>query len=199
MRLVLASQSPRRRELLASVGLAVVIRPANADESVHAGEAPEAYVRRVARDKAGAVEAAAGELVLAADTAVVLDGAVLGKPADDAEARRMLRALSGRTHVVMTGVHARAHPAEGGAPREGAVMVSTAVRFRPLADRQIDWYVATGEPADKAGAYAVQGIGGALVAGVAGSVSNVVGLPLAETLALLARLGLPSPWERSAP
>jgi septum formation protein len=158
MRLVLASQSPRRRELLASVGLEVAIRPAHADESVRPGEAPEAYVRRVARDKAEGVAAAPGELVLAADTAVVLDGAILGKPADDGEARRMLRALSGRTHVVLTGVHARALPAAGVPPREGSE----------------------------------------LVAGVAGSVTNVVGLPLAETLALLARLGLSPPWDRSA-
>jgi len=197
MRLVLASQSPRRRELLASVGLEVAVRPAHADESVRPGEAPEAYVRRVARDKAEGVAAAPGELVLAADTAVVLDGAILGKPADDGEARRMLRALSGRTHVVLTGVHARALPAAGVPPREGSELVCTAVRFRPLAPAEIDWYVATGEPADKAGAYAVQGIGGALVAGVAGSVTNVVGLPLAETLALLARLGLSPPWDRS--
>jgi septum formation protein len=129
----------------------------------------------------------------------VLEGAILGKPADAGEARRMLRSLSGRTHVVLTAVHARAAPPHGGAPVEGSEMVSTAVRFRPLTDRVIDWYVATGEPLDKAGAYAVQGIGGALVHGVAGSVSNVVGLPLAETLALLERLGLPAPWERREP
>jgi septum formation protein len=197
MRLVLASQSPRRRELLASVGLPVVVRPAGADESVRPGEAPGAYVLRVARDKAEAVPSAPGELVLAADTAVVLDGAILGKPADDAEARHMLRSLSGRTHVVLTGVHVRAAPAPGAPPREGSELVSTAVRFRDLTGPEIDWYVATGEPADKAGAYAVQGIGGAFVAGVAGSVTNVVGLPLAETLALLARLGLQPPWEGS--
>jgi len=98
MRLVLASQSPRRRELLASVGLAAEVRPANADESVWPGEAPEAYVRRVARHKAEAVAVSPGELVLAADTAVVLAGAILGKPADAGDARRMLRALSGRAH-----------------------------------------------------------------------------------------------------
>jgi septum formation protein len=199
MRLVLASQSPRRRELLASVGLAAEVRPANADESVRPGETPEAYVRRVARDKAEAVAVAPGELVLAADTAVVLEGTILGKPSDAGDARRMLRALSGRTHVVLTAVHARSAPPGGGPLAEGSEMVSTTVRFRPLADPEIDWYVATGEPLDKAGAYAVQGIGGALVLGVAGSVSNVVGLPLAETLALLTRLGLPAPWEGRTP
>ena len=199
MRLVLASQSPRRRELLASVGLAAEVRPANADESVWPGEAPEAYVRRVARHKAEAVAVSPGELVLAADTAVVLAGAILGKPADAGDARRMLRALSGRAHVVLTAVHARSAPPGGGPLLEGAEMVSTTVRFRPLDDREVDWYVATGEPLDKAGAYAVQGIGGAFVLGVEGSVSNVVGLPLAETLALLARLGLPAPWEGCTP
>jgi septum formation protein len=192
MRLVLASQSPRRRELLESLGIAVEVRPAGADESVRPGEGPEAYVRRVAADKARAVEAGPGEIVLAADTAVVLSGEVLGKPRDDGDARRMLRALSGAEHEVLTGVRARI-----GAPglAEAEVVVSTRVRFAPLAEAQIAWYVDSGEPRDKAGAYAIQGKGGAFVRAVEGSVSNVVGLPLEETLALLARLGLPLPWE----
>ncbi len=194
MRLVLASQSPRRRELLASAGLAPEIRVADVDEAVQAGERPDAYVRRLAREKARAVPTIPGELVLAADTAVVLGDEILGKPRDDEEARRMLRALSGRTHAVVTGVHGLALPPDGAPPREETLAVSSAVRFVTLSEERIAWYVSTGEPRDKAGAYAVQGSGGSLVRGVAGSVSNVVGLPLAETLALLGRLGLPLPW-----
>jgi septum formation protein len=139
----------------------------------------------VAREKARAV---AGETVLAADTAVVLDALILGKPRDAEDARRMLRALSGRTHEVMTGVCA----ARGG--REEVLAVTTAVRFAPLDEGRIAWYIGTGEPLDKAGAYAVQGAGGAFVEEVRGSVSNVVGLPLAETLSLLAQIGFPQPW-----
>jgi septum formation protein len=189
-RLVLASQSPRRRELLGQLGLALEVRPAHADESVAPGEPPRDYVLRVARDKARAV---AGELVLAADTAVVLGGEVLGKPADEADARRMLGALSGTEHEVLTAVVVRR-----GAPApalELDALVATKVRFARLSAREIDWYVATGEPLDKAGAYAIQGAGGAFVLSVEGSVSNVVGLPLAETAALLRRAGLPLPWE----
>jgi len=194
MRLVLASQSPRRRELLLSLGLEADVRPARTDEAVRPGEPAPGYVRRVAREKAHAVPSAPGEVVLAADTAVVLGSEVLGKPSGPDDARRMLRALSGRTHVVLTGVHGR-RPAAPGAPEaEEAVLVSTAVRFATLSDAQVDWYAATGEPLDKAGAYAIQGLGGAFVRGVAGSVSNVVGLPLAETLALLGRLGVAPPW-----
>jgi septum formation protein len=195
MNLVLASQSPRRRELLASVGLSVVVRSSPTDESVRPGEEPLPYVRRLAREKAEAVSALPGEIVLGADTAVVLGTEILGKPRDEEDARRMLRALSGRTHVVATGVHARAVPEGGGEPRSETLAVSTAVRFVTLTEERVAWYVATGEPLDKAGAYALQGTGGSLVRGVAGSVSNVVGLPVAETLAMLGRLGLPLPWE----
>jgi len=194
MRLVLASQSPRRRELLASVGIGFQVRPADTDESVREGEGAEGYVRRLARDKARAVPRSEEELVLAADTAVVLGSEILGKPRDEGDARRMLRALSGRTHVVATGVHGVAGGAGSGAPREETLLVSSAVRLVTLSEERIAWYVSTGEPLDKAGAYAVQGAGGSFVRGIAGSVSNVVGLPLAETLALLGRLGLPLPW-----
>ena len=195
MRVVLASQSPRRRELLASVGVSVEVRPSTTDESVRPGEGVDAYVRRLAREKAEAVPSSAGELVLAADTAVVLGSEILGKPSDEGDARRMLRALSGRTHFVVTGVHARTSSGPGAGSRSETIAVSSAVRFATLSDERIAWYVATGEPLDKAGAYALQGVGGALVRGIAGSVSNVVGLPLAETLALLGRLGLVLPWE----
>jgi septum formation protein len=145
-------------------------------------------VARVAREKARAV---AGEVVLAADTAVVLGEEILGKPADAADAARMLRALSGRTHEVLTAVCLR-RPAGG---LEVEALSTTAVDLAPLGEEIIRWYVATGEPLDKAGAYAIQGLFGAFVRGVRGSVSGVVGLPLDETLDLLRRVGHPLPWE----
>jgi septum formation protein len=186
--LVLASQSPRRRELLGLLGLTPSVRPALTDETRRPAEPAEDYVRRVAREKAAAVE---GELVLAADTAVVLGDEVLGKPRDPEDARRMLRALSGRTHRVLTGVCLRRRPP---AP-ELEALVSTEVWFETLSPAQVDWYVASGEPLDKAGAYALQGAGGAFVCEVRGSVSNVIGLPLHETAALLSLAGLALPWE----
>ncbi len=189
--LVLASQSPRRRELLEQLGIPLVVRPANADEAVLPGEAARDYVLRVAREKARAVE---GAIVLAADTAVVLRGEVLGKPSGAEDARRMLRALSGTVHEVLTGVCVRR--ATAALAIELDAVVSTEVRFAPLSPAEVDWYVATGEPLDKAGAYAIQGAGGAFVVRVDGSVSNVVGLPLAETADLLRRAGFPLPWER---
>ncbi len=187
-RLVLASQSPRRRELLGQLGIALDVRPAHADEAVNPGEPPRDYVLRVAREKARVVP---GDLVLGADTAVVLGDEVLGKPAGAEDARRMLRALSGTVHEVLTAVVVRRT-----APAlELEAVVATRVRFAALSPGEIDWYVATGEPLDKAGAYAIQGAGGAFVLAVEGSVSNVVGLPLAETAALLRRAGFPLPWE----
>lgn len=186
MVLTLASRSPRRRELLALLGLRLEVRPADTDEAPLPLEAADAYVRRIAREKARAVD---GETVLGADTAVVLDNAILGKPRDPEDAGRMLRALSGRRHQVLTGVCVRRHG------REELLVEASAVRLAPLTDRQIAWYVGTAEPLDKAGAYAVQGIAGAFVAEVRGSISNVVGLPLAETLALLSRIGFPLPWD----
>jgi septum formation protein len=171
--------------MLEQLGLRLEVKPADTDEAPLPAEPPGDYVRRVAREKARAVN---GETVLAADTVVVLDSAILGKPRDAEDARRMLRALSGRRHEVMTGVCA----ARGG--REEVLAVTTEVRFARLTEERIAWYVGTGEPLDKAGAYAVQGVGGALVEEVRGSVSNVVGLPLAETMSLLASLGFPPPW-----
>jgi septum formation protein len=188
-RLVLASQSPRRRELLAQLGIPLEVRPAHADESVRPGEPPRDYVLRLAREKARAV---GGEVVLAADTAVVLGDEVLGKPADAADARRMLEALSGTEHEVLTAVCVRRAGGEGALELDA--LAATAVRFARLSPAEIDWYVGTGEPLDKAGAYAIQGAGGAFVLSVAGSVSNVVGLPLAETADLLRRAGFPLPW-----
>jgi septum formation protein len=199
--LVLASQSPRRRELLEQLGVPLVVRPAHADETVLPGEAARDYVLRVARAKARAVdglssatEAREGAVVLAADTAVVLRGEVLGKPSGPDDARRMLRALSGTVHEVLTGVCVRRTSAALGIELD--VVVATEVRFATLSPAEIDWYVATGEPLDKAGAYAIQGAGGAFVVRVDGSVSNVVGLPLAETADLLRRAGVTLPWER---
>lgn len=182
MALVLASASPRRRQLLASAGVAFEVRPADLDEAVLAGEAPRAYARRVAVDKARAVP---GDPVLAADTVVDLEGRVLGKPAHAAEARAILAALSGRTHRVHTAVALRR------GERVHARVCTTAVTFRRLSADEIAAYVQTGEPFDKAGGYGIQGHGGALVDRVRGSYTNVIGLPLRETLALLRRWGIP--------
>ena len=181
MRLLLASQSPRRAELLRAAGFEFDILPANADETVHPGESPEAYVRRVADAKARAVLPHAGDrVVLAADTTVVVGGEILGKPEDAADAARMLRRLSGRAHEVLTAVTVAR------AGREPATDVATTrVEFAPMSDDEIAWYVAGGEPMDKAGAYAVQGLASRFVTRVDGSYSNVVGLPVAVVYRLL--------------
>jgi septum formation protein len=180
--LVLASGSPRRRELLQSVGLDFEVRPPDIDESVRPNEPPTAYVRRLSAEKASIV-ARPGETVIAADTTVEIGGTIVGKPVDDADARRMLSALSGATHLVHTGVTVM----EG--DRCETRVVTTLVTFVELTAEAIDWYVGTGEPMDKAGGYAMQGAGGALVSRIDGSVSNVIGLPLAETLEMLASIG----------
>jgi septum formation protein len=185
---VLASASPRRRALLEQLGIPLRIDPAHLDENVRAGEPAERYVLRLAREKAQAVHVRhPDDTVLAADTSVVLDGAVLGKPTSADEALEMLRALSGRRHQVMTAV------AVAG---KGDRLVIAAVTFAPADEAALRWYVATGEPMDKAGAYAVQGIGGFLVERIEGSHSAVVGLPLVETVALLRESGYLLPWER---
>lgn len=184
--LVLASASPRRRELLERIGVPIEVRPADIDESVHAGEAPLAYVRRVAAAKAAAL-ATGGRWVLAADTIVEIDGAVLGKAADDAEAAAMLRQLRGRTHRVTTAV-ALAGP---GGRRER--LVTTEVVMVDAGDDVVADYVASGEWRGKAGAYAVQGMAAALVREVRGSITNVIGLPLAEVVELLREAGVAAP------
>jgi len=182
--LTLASGSPRRRELLDRLGLPFAVDAPDVDETPAPGEAAHALVRRLAVAKARAVAARqpARAVVVGADTVVVVDGDVLGKPADEAGARAMLRRLAGRTHQVVTGV---AVIVDDGAA--AATIVTTDVTFADLDDDEIDWYVATGEPLDKAGAYALQGGGAALVTRVDGSASSVVGLPLAELTELLAR------------
>jgi septum formation protein len=181
---VLASGSPRRRELFAGLGLAFVVRAAGVDESPLPGETPAACVRRLALAKATAL-AADGELVLGADTVVVLDGQMLGKPRDPADARRMLAAIAGRQHTVLTGV--ALHEAAGGR-REAAVEASR-VRMARMTPEEIEWYVASGEPLDKAGSYAVQGLGALFVEAVYGNYTNVVGLPLPATYRLFNALG----------
>lgn len=177
-RVVLASGSPRRADLLASIGLAFEVRPADVDESIRPDESPEQYVVRLSADKA-ATATGGGVVAIGADTTVELDGEVLGKPTDADDARRMLGRLSGRPHRVHTGVTVV------GAGRSLGSLVTSEVRFTELDPDTIEWYVGTGEPMDKAGGYALQGSGGALVARVDGSVTNVIGLPLAETVGLL--------------
>lgn len=185
MTLLLASGSPRRAEILRAAGFEFDVRPARADESRHDREAPEAYVRRIAEAKARAVRPLAGErVVLAADTTVVVDDQLLGKPAGHDDAARMLRLLSGRRHDVLTGVTvARA------AAIDTRVEV-TQVEFAPLSDEEIAWYVASGEPTDKAGGYAVQGLASRFVTRIEGSYSNVVGLPMSLVYRMLVELGL---------
>ncbi len=191
--LTLASGSPRRRELLLSLGFVFDVRSADLDEAVEPAELPERYVARLSCAKAEAVRGARGSaprsVVLAADTTVVLGGRILGKPSDPEEARSMLRALSGQSHRVLTGVTVL--PWQGEPCTE---VVETAVTFTNLSETQIAWYVATEEPLDKAGAYAIQGRGGAFVRRISGSYSNVVGLPLSETVALLERAQVSAPW-----
>lgn len=174
VRLLLASRSPRRAKLLREAGYDIDVLPADVDERRRGGEQAWNYVSRLAAAKASAVAPQAGErIVVAADTIVCIDGLVLGKPADRRDAAAMLGRLSGRTHHVLTGV-----VAARGAERRSAVDV-TRVTFTPLDAARIAWYVATGEPADKAGAYALQGIGSRLVERIEGSCTNVIGLPVA--------------------
>jgi septum formation protein len=185
MRLVLASASPRRRELLAAAGWLVRVDAVDVDERQLAGEPPEDYVARVALAKATAGRARHPEAaVIGADTTVVIDNEVLGKPADDLDAGRMLRRLSGRRHDVLTGV---AVLADG---KTATRVERTGVWFAELSDSDIAWYIASGEPRDKAGAYAIQGLAARFIPRIEGSYSNVVGLPLAAVWEMLQDAGL---------
>jgi septum formation protein len=191
----LASGSPRRRELLARLMPAhkYTVISTDIDESRLPHEAPADYVLRLARSKAAAgierwqkTDAPNGaKLVLAADTSVVLGDEIYGKPVDTADTARMLTELAGRTHLVLTGYAARLHAADGTLMKESAEYCSTEVDIRPLSAAEIQWYIATGEPVDKAGAYAVQGFGGTLVSAVRGDYYNVVGLPLIPLIEML--------------
>lgn len=194
MKLVLASGSPRRAAILRHAGIAFEIREAGVDESRHPSEAPGDYVRRLALAKAQAVAAAERTskdetLILGADTIVVVGEEVLGKPATHDDARRMLRCLSGRTHEVHTGIALLR--ADGSGQR--VVEEITRVEFAPLTDAEIEAYIATGEPFDKAGAYAIQGVGGRSVTRIEGCYFNVMGLPLARLCTLLREFG----WDNS--
>jgi septum formation protein len=192
--LVLASSSPRRRRLLRQLGVPFSVRAPEADERPLPGETPRAHVRRLALSKARAVARAlpqgcGARWVLGADTVIALDGGILGKPRDAGHAARMLAGLSGRTHEVLTGV--ALVPVGGG--RERTAVVRSRVAMKPFARETIRSYVAGGEPLDKAGAYAVQGRGRRLVAGVAGSLTNVVGLPVEAVTRMLAACGVVVP------
>ena len=185
VRIILASQSPRRRELLALVGIPHEVRPADLDETVWPGEVPEAHAERLARSKAEAIATREpGAVVIGADTIVVLDGDILGKPNDEAEAAATLRRLSGRTHTVHTAVAV----ARNGQTVSGVESVE--VTFRPLTDTQIQTYIATGEPMDKAGAYGIQGYGAVIVERVHGDYFAVMGLALGRLVVLLERVGV---------
>ena len=181
MRLILASSSPRRAEILAALGIPFEISPADIPEILVPGETGPEAAARLAREKATAAAVRhAGEWILAADTLVLVDSVVLGKPADDRGAREMLRLLSGREHRVVTAVHLRKGFADGTGEIE-----ESRVRIATMTDEEIRWYVETGEPRDKAGAYAVQGLGARFVEGVDGSFSNVMGLPARTVYRLL--------------
>ena len=185
MKLILASASPRRRELLGFLGIPFEVAPADLDESQHQGEHAAAYVERLARAKAHGTG-----LILAADTSVVIDDEVLGKPGHDAQlGAAMLRRLSGRSHQVMTGL------AISSPKGLTSCVVTSEVQFRALSDSEIHWYVGTGEGADKAGGYAIQGRAGTFITSVVGSPSNVIGLPLAQTVELLRGAGLHLPMD----
>lgn len=193
--MILASRSPRRIELMSELGFSARPVAPDIDESMQAGESPEQLVERLAHAKAHAILdrgiASAGEPIIAADTVVALDGEVLGKPADEDDARRMLRMLSGRTHRVSTGVCivvASKQPEI--AAEERSFVETTKVRFYPLSEEEIASYVATGEPADKAGAYGIQGTGRLLVEGIEGDYFNVVGLPVARLWRELRDMGI---------
>ena len=189
MELILASASPRRRELLSRLGLEFTVLAAQADETLLPGLSPREQVVRLSAIKAQAVrdalEPRPGQVIVSADTVVVLDGAILGKPADAAQAVEMLRALSGREHLVLTGVTVLT---EAG-PRQ--LCEETRVFFRPLSEAEIAAYVRTGEPLDKAGAYGIQGFGSLFVEKLIGDYYNVMGLPLCALGQLLRQAGIP--------
>jgi septum formation protein len=186
VKIILASTSQRRAELLTAIGVQFDVMPSHVLERPHSDEAPADYIMRLARAKV--VEIARNRdsgLVLGADTIVVIDGRLLGKPTDETDADRMLRMLSGKWHAVMTGVSLY----DAGSKREVADYDKTLVRFSQLTDSEIEWYVGTGEPFDKAGGYAIQGRGAMFIDEIAGNYHNVVGLPIPLVYRLAKRLG----------
>ena len=193
-KLILASSSPRRRELLEQIGVLFDVKVADVDETPLADESPEDYVQRLALAKARKVAQGLTQPCLGSDTSVVLNGKIFGKPQSDGDAREMLQALSGQSHQVMSAVAMVQHTQDG--ERSDVRLVSTKVTFKKLSSDQIDMYIATGEPADKAGAYGIQGKGALLVESIEGSYSNVVGLPLTETAMLLEQYDIPY-WQNS--
>jgi septum formation protein len=178
LRLILASASPRRAELLRAAGYTFDVVVADVDESLRPGESPSTYVRRLAADKSAAIKIS-DAVILGADTTVVVDGEILGKPRDDDDSANMLRRLSGKTHEVLTGLSLRRDAYEVGR------VESTAVTFRALTNEDISWYVGSGEGRDKAGGYAIQGLASRFIPAIAGSYANVVGLPVATVHELL--------------
>ena len=196
MRLILASASPRRAELLRAAGFEFETLVAGVDERVRDGESARAYVRRLAAEKSAAVADVVSDardaIILAADTAVVVNGAILGKPRDDRDAAAMLRQLSGRRHEVMTGISLRRNSYE-----IGRVEI-TIVELTPLSEDDVAWYVASGEGRDKAGGYAIQGLASRFIPRIDGSYSNVVGLPVACVYELLTEISGTPPDRSSA-
>lgn len=185
LRVVLASSSPRRRQLLDLVGITHEVKPSDIDETMRSGELPEQYAERLAREKVGIIATEIPDaLVIGADTIVVIDGIVLGKPRDVGDAERMLRMLSGRSHTVMTAVAATL----GREVASGVELVD--VTFLPIDDDEIRRYVATGEPMDKAGAYGIQGYGATIVRRIDGDYFAVMGLSLVRLVALMRELGV---------
>jgi len=185
-RIILASSSPRRADLLRSIGVEFEIAPSQVQERPHTGEAPADYITRLARAKVISIARKREQgLVIGADTIVVLDGKILGKPVDEMDAARMLRSLSGRWHAVMTGVALY----DVATRQEVADYDKTLVRFGQMNEPEIDWYVKSGEPMDKAGAYGIQGLAGLFIEEIAGNYFNVVGLPLPLVYRLARRLG----------
>ncbi len=187
MRFVLASSSPRRRELLASIGVEFDVVPSHIPEERQAGEAPEEYVARLSREKAHAIaEQHPSRWVIAADTTVLLGDQLLEKPLDEHDAARMLSLIAGRTHTVYTGVTVQNVDRKYHDTR----VAESEVRMLPLPPEDVEWYVRTGEPMDKAGAYAVLGIGAMFIDSIHGSYTNVVGLPLAMLFQMLRKAGI---------
>jgi septum formation protein len=193
-RFILASSSPRRRELLEGIGFKFDIVPSNVPEKRGEGETPEEYVARLSREKAHVVaDRHPDRWIIAADTTVVLGDQVLEKPLHAEDAKRMLASIAGQTHVVFTGVTLRRLDPQ----YSDTHVTASEVRMLPLTPRDIDWYVATGEPLDKAGAYAAQGVGGMFIDSIHGSYTNVVGLPLASLFQMLRKAGIDPLYNRS--